>query len=123
MQKFLISLYLAATLFCFTNLAQALDLKLTWNPNIESDLAGYRIYHGAAKGGPYTKVGELTPIPSPSFAWPIPAGTEGMQYFVVTAYDQAGNESSYSNEASLYVDNVAPGAPKGLQIVIIITLP
>ena len=44
-------------------------------------------------------------------------------YFVATAYDATGNESGYSNEASIYVDNVAPGAPQGLQITIIIQPP
>jgi len=103
--------------------ASAIDLKLAWNPNAEPDLAGYRIYRSTAIGGPYEQIGQASVTPEPGFTWPVPPLTEATMYFVVTAYDTAGNESGYSNEASIYMDNVVPGAPQGLQITIIIQPP
>lgn len=120
MKKLLASLYAAAVFFGSAALSQAVDLKLTWNSNTESDLAGYKVYQGTQAGGPYTKLGEVLPSPTPSYTWSVPPNTEATYYFVVTAFDNAGNESGYSNEASTYVDNKAPGAPGGLQVIIII---
>ena len=71
---------------------------LTWTPNTDSDLAGYKIYRATASGA----YGAALAI--------IPAGTLSYQatglsvnttyFFVITAYDSAGNESSFSNEVS-----------------------
>jgi fibronectin type 3 domain-containing protein len=71
---------------------------LTWNANTEADLASYRIYLSTTQGVYGAPVAT------------VPAGTTtysatGLQmnttyYFVVTAIDSAGNESSPSNEAS-----------------------
>jgi fibronectin type 3 domain-containing protein len=71
---------------------------LTWDPNTDSDLAGYKIYRATASGAYGAAVGT------------VPAGTVTYQatglsanttyFFVITAYDDAGNESSFSNEVS-----------------------
>lgn len=121
MRKFLFStLLLSSLIFPFS--ASALDLKFAWNPNTETDLAGYRIYQGNATGGPYTQMGEIGVMPQPQFVWQVPPGTEAMRYFVVTALDAAGNESGYSNEVAVRVDNVGPNPPTGLQISINISI-
>lgn len=71
---------------------------LTWDPNTDSDLAGYKIYQATASGAYGAALGT------------VPAGTVTYQatglsanttyFFVITAYDDAGNESSFSNEVS-----------------------
>ena len=71
---------------------------LTWDPNTDSDLAGYKIYQATASGAYGAALGT------------VPAGTVTYQatglsanttyFFVITAYDHAGNESSFSNEVS-----------------------
>jgi hypothetical protein len=71
---------------------------LTWAPNIESTLAGYKIYRATASGA----YGAALAI--------VPAGTVTYQatrlsgnttyFFVITAYNSAGNESLFSNEVS-----------------------
>ena len=104
------SLFLPSSVF-------PLDIKLIWNPNTESDLAGYKVYRGTAPGGPYVKLGE---IQATNFVWAVPTGTEASNYFVITAYDTAGNESGYSNEASIYIDNKPPIPPTGIQVIVII---
>ncbi len=71
--------------------------QLEWDPVNDPDLAGYRVYHAVA-GAPY-----------PPFGSGINAGSQttitisrldsGMRYyFRVTAVDNAGNESGFSNE-------------------------
>lgn len=120
MRKILASLCAAVGLFFFASSTQAIDLKLSWISNSETDLSGYRVYQGTAAGGPYTKLGEVLASSAPQFSWTVPPNTEATEYFVVTAFDQAGNESGYSNEVSLYVDNKAPAIPGGVQVIIII---
>ncbi|MCI0698048.1 Ig-like domain-containing protein [candidate division KSB1 bacterium] len=71
-------------------------VKASWNANTELDLAGYKIYYGLSSGN-YTisiNVGNVTQYTVNQLA-------EGLiYYFVVTAYDTAGNESAYSQEVS-----------------------
>jgi len=74
------------------------SVTLTWDPNTDSDLAGYKIYRATASGAYGAALGT------------VPAGTVTYQatglsanttyFFVITAYDDAGNESSFSNEVS-----------------------
>ena len=82
---------------------------LTWDaPSLNTDgstiadLAGYKIYYGTISGsGNYTAsidVGNATSIPFTTLSSLVPA--PGLYYIAVTAYDTAGNESSYSNEIS-----------------------
>jgi hypothetical protein len=74
------------------------DVSLAWDAVSASNLAGYKVYYGAASG---------------TYQTPLSAGTQTSYtvtsshlqpgqtyYFAVTAYDSSGNESSYSNEVS-----------------------
>lgn len=82
------------------------DAILSWDPNTEPDLAGYKVYYGTAAG---------------HYGTPIDAGNVitftatglglGTYYFAITAYDTSGNESGYSNETSktfLTLDTTPP---------------
>ncbi len=62
-----------------------------------TDLAGYKIYYGTERGQ-YSAVVDV-PIPGISDYVLVGLGP-GIYYFVVTAYDEAGNESPPSNEVS-----------------------
>lgn len=69
---------------------------LTWNPNKEGNLAGYRVYVGLASGayGPPIDVGNVTTYQVTNLAL-------GQTYFfAITAYNRSGHESGFSNEAS-----------------------
>lgn len=81
-------------------------LNLSWNANTEPDLAGYNVYRGTATGGPYQKVNAGL-VTANSFT--DSNLTNGITYFyVVTAADTSGNESSRSAEAiGTPVDNKA----------------
>jgi hypothetical protein len=75
--------------------AWAGDVTLQWDPNTETDLAGYKVYYGAA---------------SRSYSAPITIGLQssytvsglasGTYYFAVTAFNRDGLESAFSNEVS-----------------------
>jgi hypothetical protein len=77
---------------------------LSWIPPTENvdgspllDLSGYKIYFGTTQGN-YT---ELVNLANPGLTMYV-ADTLGLgtYYFVITAYDSAGDESDYSNVAS-----------------------
>ena len=80
-------------------LSTAGTATVSWNPNMESDLSGYKIYYGTASAT-YTQVQNvaLTSTPStPSLT--LNSLTDGETYFfAVTAYDLNGNESASSGE-------------------------
>lgn len=88
----------------------ALTATLTWNANTESDLAGYRIYQcsqpscgrTSATAALLATLGNVT-----SFNIGTPAV---VQYYVITAYDFANNESSESNIV-VYTPANSPPAP------------
>ena len=84
--------------------AIAANAVLSWDPNTETDLAGYKVYYGTASGsyGAPIDVGNQT-----SYAV---AGLNGpTYYFAVTAYNTSGTESAYSTEVSKsFADTTAP---------------
>jgi hypothetical protein len=84
-------------LFLFTaSSAEAAYLDLAWAPNGESDLAGYKIYYGISSQGyiNFVDVGRVT-------SYRLGDLLDDTTYFVaLTAYDVAGNESDFSEEAS-----------------------
>ena len=82
--------------------ANAYDAVLAWDPNAESDLAGYKIYSGeGSPGPPYDLIDtySLDDIDPNNPACQISDLDDSSEYyFVVSAYDLEGNESDYSNE-------------------------
>jgi len=107
----------ASLCFCGPAFGATLNLKATWTPNTESDMAGYNLYR---TDGTRTKLNSgLIPHP-PSlpylFSITVPDNSAGTATFVLTAVDTSGNESLDSNLASYSYDFVAPAAPKGLSV-------
>jgi hypothetical protein len=68
-------------------------VTVMWSANNEADLQGYRVYVGTSSGSraQMFDVGNVT-----STRLTLPKGST--YYFVVTAYDKSGNESSPSGE-------------------------
>jgi len=92
MKIFLLILLLTIPLFIQS--AWAANIKLTWDPNNEPDLAGYKVYYGTSSRtyGPPINVGNVT-------TYTLTNLTPGKKYFIaVTAYDASNTESSFSNE-------------------------
>jgi hypothetical protein len=83
------------------------QVGLTWDPNSETDLAGYKIYWGLSSGN-YSQnvdVGNVT-------IYTIPNLSDGQTYyFAATAYSTAGRESGFSNEVVYSVPDSQPDLP------------
>jgi len=72
---------------------------LTWDPNAESNVAGYKVYVGTASGtyGAPVDVGKVTTFEV------INLSSRQTYYFAVIAYNTSSQESGYSNEVSKIV--------------------
>ena len=97
---------------------QTHSVTVTWDPNSEADLAGYKIYWGNSSRMYHSAVDVGNVIVKQ-----IEGLTEGVRwYFTATAYDTAANESGYSNEVWIFfgdstvVDSIAPVPPYNLRV-------
>jgi parallel beta-helix repeat protein len=90
-------------------------LDLVWNPSPEPDVAGYNVYRGLLSGGPYNLIATLGPQTQYKDT-NLVNGT--MYYYVVQAFDEVPNFSSYSNEVNdTTFDTNAPGIPGNLTVL------
>jgi fibronectin type 3 domain-containing protein len=77
---------------------------MTWNENKERDLAGYHVYRSRRSGREYDR---LTDKPVNRTTYSDEAAKPGVQYYyVITAVDQAGNESAASKEHSAFAERI-----------------
>ena len=127
----LLAALLGLVLFGLVVAANAADIDIDWQPPTENvdgtpltDLAGFRVYVSTTSGS-YT-------APVADFADPLQTAAtvsvplilqegDNNVYVVMTAYDDDGNESAYSNEVLRVVtvtDDVSPNAP----VIITITI-
>ena len=95
------------------------DVTLLWDPNTETDLAGYKIYYKVAQGGEsYDGTGIIegdSPIDVGNVTEFDLTGLDLKNknyYFVATAYNTSGFESGLSNE----VTTTPPGIPQGVRV-------
>jgi len=117
--------FLIGCIFCIPHAAYAISATLSWTPNSEPDLAGYRAFV-REKGQGY------------DYANPAFQGTETTckidnldetktYYFILRAFDTEGYESGNSNEVSLVCGTVPDGAPpkdpKTVTITVTVELP
>jgi hypothetical protein len=82
-----------------TDAVFAQSVAITWNSNTEPDIAGYKIYFGTAPRN-YDHSIDVNRITEYAIS-ALP--DTGLYYFAVTAYDLTGNESSYSEEVTVYI--------------------
>lgn len=77
------------------------SVSLSWNPSSTSNVSGYNVYRGTASGGPYAK---LSSIPGGGTSYLDTAvSTSHTYYYVTTAVNSSGQESSYSNQVQVAV--------------------
>jgi fibronectin type 3 domain-containing protein len=81
--------------------ASAHTVGLSWVASVTPAVTGYRIYRGTVKGGPYSLVGNVGTSTVYTDSARLASGAT--YYYVVTAVDTQGTESSYSNEASAVI--------------------
>lgn len=123
MKRF-IGIVFILSLFC-TGQAFAASIKLTWTPNTEADLKGYKVYRGTGT----CPVGPLQPLTAnnvhvevgkvATYTDTTIPQIDGTVCYEITAIDLSGNESPRSNRATKTVNLVPPIAPKGLLIDVI----
>ena len=71
-------------------------LALSWDPNGEPDLAGYRVYYGISSRD-YDNIADVGNVSSCSLSGLEP---NTRYYVALTAYDTSYNESGFSDEVS-----------------------
>lgn len=103
--------------FSITPAATRGDLRVSWNPNAEDDLAGYRVYIGNT-----TRAYDLF-FATVDTIYLLANLLPGNYYIAVTALDWAGNESDYSDEVvgivpEVPVDNTRPTKPQGVNVIL-----
>ena len=108
------SFFRRAALLCafFIGVESALCADVTatfsWDRNVESDIAGYRLHYGTI-ANPFTKMVDV-----PTNTANIPNLTVGTTYLIaVSAYNTAGLESPYSSPVAYF----ATASPQGPQQV------
>ena len=73
--------------------------QFEWDPNTETDLAGYKIYKGTSSGHYSAPIATL---PANSTSYEADGLQKGSTYFfVVTAFDNSGNEGPLSDELTI----------------------
>jgi chitinase len=84
--------------------AIATTVVLQWDPNTDSDLAGYKVYYSTTNVQPFTGTGAvegasgaITVLKGVNTATISKLDYSKNWYFAVTAYNTAGLESAYSN--------------------------
>lgn len=77
-----------------------------------TDLAGYSVYYYDTAGGWANPIGNVDVGNVTASTMTVPS--QGIVYFVVTAYDTSGNVSAPSNEVS--ADFLASNAPTSLNV-------
>ena len=91
---FFLSFLLISSLF--SQDAQAGQATLAWDPNTDSDLAGYKVYLGNASRSYQSSLD----VGNKANATVTNLLAGATYYFAVTAYDSSRNESGYSNEVA-----------------------
>lgn len=105
------------TLLLIPVIASASTVILQWDANTESDLAGYKLYQQVGTNTlPFTQV---QTIPKGTQTATVSALDPTKTYFfAVTAYNTAGQESSYSNIVSVAAFPKAPANVRSISIVV-----
>jgi hypothetical protein len=94
---------------------ETLNLKATWTANTEPDMASYKLYRTDV---PRVLVGTIPhPTTVYNFSTSVPDGSEMTLSFILTAVDQAGNESGDSAPGTFPFDHKPPAVPAGGPVI------
>jgi Abnormal spindle-like microcephaly-assoc'd, ASPM-SPD-2-Hydin len=81
---------------------QAHSVDVSWNASTTSNLRGYNVYRGTTTGGPYTKISSTLSPTTLAFTDLAPV-SGASYYYIVTAVDGTGVESTPSNEVHVVI--------------------
>jgi len=91
------------------------EIKVIWNQNSESDLAGYKLFYGY-KSGDYSVIIDVNLVTE--YLLQLSCGYT--YFFALKAYDTSENESLFSDEVAFYVEcdsNISKYKPIILNII------
>ncbi len=89
-------------------------VKLTWNKNTEADFSHYRIYRDTVTILIYDSTKMIAETPDTFYYDQLPpVNHETRFYYVITAFDNQGNQSYPSEEIVVLVTGLAEHPPKG----------
>jgi Cep192 domain 4/Abnormal spindle-like microcephaly-assoc'd, ASPM-SPD-2-Hydin/HYDIN/CFA65/VesB-like, Ig-like domain len=77
------------------------SVALTWSPSTSSGVVGYNVYRGTVSGGPYAQINSALDATTSDTDSTVQGGQA--YYYVVTAVDSTGTESSYSNQTQAVI--------------------
>jgi chitinase len=105
---------IATMLLLFSFVAQTSQITVAWDPNSETDLAGYKVHVGQIPGS-YNEVFDVGNNTIYSYNHAVP----GVRYyFAVTAYNTATLESPLSVEISTVLQPQVPCAEGAVKIAV-----
>ncbi|MBK9097938.1 MAG: right-handed parallel beta-helix repeat-containing protein [bacterium] len=89
-------------------------VKLTWNKNTEADFSHYRIYRDTVTILIYDSTKMIAETPDTFYYDQLPpVNKETRFYYVITAFDNQGNQSYPSEEINVLVTGLGEHPPKG----------
>jgi hypothetical protein len=89
-------------------------VKLTWNKNTEADFSHYRIYRDTVTIVIYDSTKMIAETPDTFYYDQLPpVNHETRFYYVITAFDNQGNQSYPSEEINVLVTGLGEHPPKG----------
>lgn len=86
------------------------SVRVSWSPNAEADLAGYRVYRATSANGPWQRVGSALAAATDWTDAQLPAGVDALWY-AVSAFDRSGGEGARSAPARVVLESGLPAAP------------
>lgn len=96
-----------------TSLGATYQITFEWDHSTSADATGYRVYMSPTSGqytyGPANALASYGHVTTGQASVTMDEGAR--RYFVLTAFDAAGNESGPSNEISWTAPDVTPPAP------------
>lgn len=103
MKKMFKIIGIVVTFMFFSLVANAATIVVTWNANVETDLAGYGIYDNNVL------VGSTAVLATPTFS--ILNAVDGVHSVTLDAFDTSGNRSLKSDAVSITIDTVPCAIP------------
>ncbi|WP_052070082.1 hypothetical protein [Streptacidiphilus albus] len=92
---------------------------LSWTPNVEMDLAGYRIYRGTQSWNAYAPANLVATLSPLARSWVDASGAftyAPNSSYAIVAYDTSGNVSPVTPALLKPVNYTPPGAPNHFQL-------